>query len=55
MINRRNFLINAALTSGAALTFGGFSRRADVFAQTGNFEVLRAVGYGKLAPVAACF
>jgi secreted PhoX family phosphatase len=53
MMNRRNFLINAALASGAALAFGGFSRRADVFAQTQNFDVLRAVGYGALAPAAA--
>ncbi|MDQ3374862.1 MAG: PhoX family protein [Acidobacteriota bacterium] len=53
-MNRRNFLINAAMASGgAALMFGGFLRRADIFAQTGNFEALRAIGYGELAPTAA--
>ncbi|MBA4182578.1 MAG: DUF839 domain-containing protein [Acidobacteria bacterium] len=53
-MNRRDFLFNAALASGgAALMFGGFLRRADIFAQTGNFEALRAAGYGELAPVAA--
>ncbi len=53
MMNRRDFLINAAMASSAALAFSGFSHRADVFAQTQNFETLRATGYGKLVPVAA--
>src|SRR4028118_1114466 len=53
MMNRRDFLINAAMASGAALAFGGFSRRADIFAQTQNFENLRAAGYGELVPAAA--
>jgi len=53
-MNRRNFLFNAAIASGgAALMFGGFLRRADIFAETGNFQALRAAGYGELAPVAA--
>ncbi|MDQ3748707.1 MAG: hypothetical protein M3367_06820 [Acidobacteriota bacterium] len=53
-MNRRDFLFNAAIASGgAALMFGGFLRRADIFAETGNFESLRAAGYGELAPVAA--
>jgi len=54
MMNRRNFLFNAAMASGgAALMFGGFLRRTDIFAQTGNFENLRAIGYGELVPTAA--
>jgi secreted PhoX family phosphatase len=53
MMNRRNFLINAATASGAALAFGGFSRRAAIFAQTQSFENLRAAGYGELVPAAA--
>jgi secreted PhoX family phosphatase len=52
-MNRRDFLINAAIAGGTALAFGGFSRRADIFAQTGNFETLRAIGYGELVPTAA--
>ena len=53
-MNRREFLFNAALASGgAALMFGGFLRRTDIFAQTGNFENLRAIGYGELVPTAA--
>jgi len=53
-MKRRDFLFNAALASGgAALMFGGFLRRADIYAETGNFEALRATGYGELAPVAA--
>ncbi len=52
-MNRRDFLINAAIAGGTVLAFSGFSRRADVFAQTGNFETLRAIGYGELVPTAA--
>ncbi|MGI8640884.1 MAG: alkaline phosphatase PhoX [Pyrinomonadaceae bacterium] len=53
-MNRRDFLFNAALAGGGGvLMFGGFSRRANIFAETKKFEALRAVGFGELSPVAA--
>ncbi|MBA2647099.1 MAG: phosphatase, partial [Pyrinomonadaceae bacterium] len=52
-MNRRNFLFETALASGAvALTFGGFLRRAEAFAEAKNLEAFRAAGYGELLPVA---
>lgn len=51
-MKRRNFLFNAALAGGgAALTLGGFLRRAEAFAAASNREAFRAAGYGELLPV----
>ena len=52
-MNRRNFLFKTTLASGAAaLTFGGFLRRAAAFAEAKNLEAFRAAGYGELSSVA---
>lgn len=52
-MNRRNFLINAAMAGGgAALAFSGFMRRAEAFAEIANLAAFRAEGYGELAPLA---
>lgn len=40
-------------TSGAALAFGGFSRRADILAGSNDFSDLKAYGFGELVPTAA--
>jgi uncharacterized protein len=53
-MNRRNFLMSAALAGGgAAFAFSGLLSRAEMFAKTGNLEALKAVGFGELVPTAA--
>ncbi len=52
-MNRRNFLFNAVVAGGAALTFGGFMRRAEALGETKNLTAFRAAGFGELVPAAA--
>ncbi len=53
-MDRRNFLRALSLaTGGTALALSGFTRRAEILAETNNFSELKAFGFGKLAPAAA--
>ena len=53
-MNRRNFLALSTIAGGGlAFAFSPFLRRAEVFAEKGNLNNLRAVGYGELVPTAA--
>jgi uncharacterized protein len=52
-MNRRNFLLSAAVASTGGLMFAGFARRAELFDGRVNLSNLKAAGYGELFPVAA--
>lgn len=53
-MDRRSFLYRLGLFSGGlALASGSLTRRAEVFAQTGDLSNFKAFGYGELIPVAA--
>lgn len=53
-MNRRNFLWTLGLTtSGTALALSGFTKRAQILAETNNFSNLKTLGFGELAPTAA--
>ncbi len=52
-MNRRNFLWTLGLTTGGtALALSGFSKRAEILANTNNFSNLKAFGFGELVPTA---
>jgi secreted PhoX family phosphatase len=53
-MNRRNFLWTLSLTtSGTALALSGFTKRAEILAETNNFSSSKALGFGELAPAVA--
>lgn len=53
-MKRRDFLYQLGLYSGSlALACGGLSKRAEVFAQTGDLSKFKSAGYGELVPTAA--
>lgn len=53
-MERRKFLYQLGLFSGGlALASSGLTKRAEVFAQTGDLSKFKAVGYGELVPTAA--
>lgn len=52
-MKRRDFLYQIGLYSGGlALVGGGLTRRAEVFAQTGDLSKFKSAGYGELVPTA---
>lgn len=54
VMKRRDFLYQLGLYSGSlALACGGLSKRAEVFAQTGDLSKFKSAGYGELFPAAA--
>lgn len=53
-MDRRKFIADLSLFSGGlALAGSALTRRAETFAQTGNFDRYRAAGFGELIPKAA--
>jgi len=53
MINRRDFLFQIAVaTTGVALGFNGFQRRAQAFTTHGTLAAMRSYGFGELIPAA---
>src|SRR4051812_36165795 len=52
-MKRRDFLYQIGLYSGGlALACGSLTRRAEVFAQTGDLSKFKSAGYGELFPSA---
>lgn len=52
-MDRRSFISRLAVSSGSlALACSSLSKRAEVFAEKGNLQELRAPGYGELFPTA---
>jgi secreted PhoX family phosphatase len=53
MINRRDFLFQMSVaTTGVALGFSGFQRRAQAFTMHGTSDSMRSYGFGELIPAA---
>ena len=53
MINRRDFLFQMGVaTTGVALGFSGFQRRAQAFTTHGTSDSMRSYGFGELIPTA---